>query len=86
MPVQIAVRFDNYGLNLFGIPCQNSSIFPDLGFIFDDYEFRIKPDNWIEMLMVDNTQYCFMKFRGTLHPQNDPPVILGIPFLQSYYF
>lgn len=84
MPVQIFQQIGELG-NLYGIPCTNISDIPDLGFIFKETEYQLSSSNWVAFQMVNQTQYCFFKVRGQLHPNNIPPLVLGEPFMQSFY-
>jgi len=84
-PQWVFMRIEEFSTSLFGLPCNSNTDFPSIGFIFEDYEYRVNPSNLFFDREIEGVKYCFLKAKGTLHPNNNPPLILGQPFLHSFY-
>lgn len=60
------------------------SEFQDMYVLFDNYEYKISTDNYIEQITANDRQFCYFLV-GQLGSFSVPTAILGDAFIRNYY-
>jgi len=82
--MMMGVTLNGQTKNLQGYSCTGPQSMPTIGISMNGVLFNMNPATYIYPLNVTigttTELYCFLLFRSTLPPSNNPPIVLGIPF------